>query len=63
MPFTVLRVAPYSLAWGATIVATVTAVNSYDESETSLPGGTARILRVPDAPINLANVPTITTGS
>lgn len=32
-------------------------------SETSLPGGTAKILRVPDVPINFANVPTITTGT
>ena len=63
VPISVLRAQPYSLAWGQTVVATVTAVNSYGESESSLPGGIAKILRVPDVPKNLANVPAITTGT
>lgn len=63
VPFTVLRNQPFSLAWGTVVKATVIAVNSYDESEESLPGGTAKILRVPDVPINFANVPQITTAT
>ena len=51
------------MAWGSVVKATVTAVNSYDASVTSEPGGTAKILRVPDVPINFANVPTVTTGT
>ena len=47
----------------SSLQATVIAVNSYDESEESLPGGTAKILRVPDVPINFANVPQITTAT
>ncbi len=58
-----LRAQPYSLAWGQIVTATVTAVNSYGSSLTSLPGGIAKILRVPDVPKGLANVPTITTGT
>ena len=45
------------------MTATVTAVNSYDDSDPSEPGGVAKILRVPDVPVNFANVPTITTGT
>jgi hypothetical protein len=63
VPISVLRDQPYSLAWGQTVVATVIAVNSYGESANSQPGGIAKILRVPDVPKNLANVPAITTGT
>lgn len=63
MPISVLRNLPFSLAWGAVVTATITAKNSYDESEPSLPGGIGKILRVPDVPINFVNVPTVTTGT
>ena len=63
VPFSVLRAQPFSLSWGSVVKATVTAVNSYGESVTSETGGSGKILRVPDVPINFANVPTITTGT
>ena len=45
------------------MTATVTAVNSYDDSDPSEPGGVAKIFRVPDVPINFENFPNITTGT
>ena len=48
---------PYSIEWGLSIWATVTAVNIYGLSVESEPGNGAIILMIPDPPINLVNVP------
>lgn len=54
---------PLSLEWGASIFAKVLATNSKGSSALSLPGNGGIIYRVPDAPVNLANVPSITTST
>jgi len=56
IPISVLKAAPYSLAEGATIKATVVAVNSVGSSAASAEGGAAVIptTTVADAPTSLA---------
>ena len=54
---------PYHMAWGASIKARVTAQNIIGSSIVSDTGNGAIILTYPDAPINLANVPAVTTSS
>jgi hypothetical protein len=54
---------PYLLEWGSSIYARIIATNVKGDSLESIEGNGAVIIRVPDAPINLANVPSITTGS
>jgi hypothetical protein len=51
------------LEWGSSVYAKITATNVKGTSDESLPGNGGVIGRVPDAPINLANVPAVTTGS
>ena len=63
IPISTLIVAPFNLLWGDDVYATVTAVNVYGSSTVSLAGNGAKILREPDAPVNLANDPSITSGS
>ena len=63
VPFASLRTTPFSLQWGAEVYAKVTAINAYGTSASSEGGNGARIQRVPDVPIGLANVATITTGT
>ena len=63
IPISSLIIAPFNLAWGVDVYATVTAVNVYGSSTVSSEGNGAKILREPDAPVNLANDPAITTGS
>lgn len=55
--------APFNLPWGSSIYAIITATNAYGTSVDSEAGNGAIILTVPDAPINLANVPSITAGA
>lgn len=58
--------APFTLPWGAKIVARVTAINVYGSSVVSAPTASdkqAVILRSPDAPLNLANNLQITFGT
>ena len=62
MPIATLRTAPYNIAWGSGIYATVSATNIYGTSAVSLAGNGAVILTVPTEPINLANVPSLTNG-
>jgi hypothetical protein len=62
VPFTVLRAAPYNLVFGDSVFARVTAINYYGESIESDFGNGAIILLVPDAPINLQDVPAVTTA-
>ena len=54
---------PYALAWGSSVYARVKATNVKGENVESLPGNGAVILRTPDAPVNLQNVVSITSGS
>jgi hypothetical protein len=49
--------------WGASVYAKVMASNIKGNSAISLAGNGANILRIPDAPQNLANVPSLTTGT
>jgi hypothetical protein len=55
IPFTTLRVAPFSLSQGATVDAKIIAINFYGESTPSEIGGGANIVGVPEAPVNLQN--------
>lgn len=63
VPISSLIVSPFSLAWGSSAYAKVTAVNVYGNSVVSSEGNGAIILTVPDAPTNLANNKAISTGT
>lgn len=63
VPFTSLRTTPFSLQWGSSLYAKVTAVNAYGNSVESTEGNGAIILTNPDAPLNFVNVPGITLGT
>jgi len=58
----VLRESPYNIGWGSSIHAIITATNFYGTSVVSDDGNGAIILTVPDPPINLVNVPTLTAS-
>jgi hypothetical protein len=62
IPITLLREEPFSLAWGDSLYAKVTAVNLYGSSSESLVGNGAVLLTIPDAPLNLANEPRVTSA-
>lgn len=53
-PAQLLNDAPYSLPWGSSVFARVLATNIYGSSEYSVEGNNGVIVRIPDAPINLA---------
>lgn len=55
--------APYHHEWGASISANVIAQNVIGDSIVSDDGNGAIILTYPDAPLDLANVPAVTTSS
>lgn len=63
IPITVLRSDPFNIEWGSSIHAKVLATNIVGSTSFSADGNGAIILTVPDAPVNLANVVTITSGS
>ena len=63
VPVSVLTTDPYNHDWGVEIYAIVSATNILGESDYSVPGNGAVMLTVPDAPENLANVPSETNGS
>ena len=56
IPISTLRSAPFSHAWGAQIVARLSATNVYGTSEYSPEGQGAVILTTPDVPLNLEEV-------
>lgn len=60
---TVFTATPFNYAWGSSIYAKVYASNIKGDSVESLAGNGAVILRVPDAPISLVDVPSITLGT
>jgi hypothetical protein len=63
VPESVLRANPFNLAWGASIYVKVTAVNVKGTSPESAEGNGAVILTVPDAPVDLADSPTVTKAT
>ncbi len=63
VPIFVLQAAPYNLAWGASIYATVLAKNLVGSSAESAPGNGALIVTNPDPPISLASNAVITSAS
>lgn len=63
VPVSTLRAAPFSLPWAASVWATVQATNVYGSSEESVAGNGGTIVTIPDAPINLAGNPAITTAT
>ena len=54
---------PFSWPWGSSIYAQLSAINVYGTSTTSAVGNGALILTFPDAPLNIANVPSITSST
>jgi len=62
VPISVLRAPPYNLAWGSTVMVTVSATNIVGTSVESEPGGEAVILTVPNPPTSLANNPAVLTA-
>jgi Fibronectin type III domain len=66
VPISTLKAAPYSLDWGVPVYAIVSAINIVGPSVFSaqtLDADAAIILTNPDAPINLVNVPSITSAT
>lgn len=59
---TALNTSPLNLLWGSSIYAKVIATNLKGNSPVSDSGNGAVILRAPDAPVGLANVPSITNA-
>lgn len=55
--------APFNLAWADHVNAKVIASNWRGDSLESEPGNGAQIFRVPDAPLNLQNDPSITVST
>ena len=62
IPISVIRDAPFYLEWGTSVFAKIVAKNAVDSSHESAEGNGAMIVTVPDAPINLENVDTVTNG-
>lgn len=63
IPVGILRTAPFSHEWGASIWAKVSATNVIGTSAESAEGNGAIMLTVPDAPVNFVNLPDVTNGS
>jgi hypothetical protein len=62
IPVLVLQSSPYSLTWGSSVYAMITATNVKGNS-TSDAGNGAIIVTIPDAPLNLADDSAITSSS
>ena len=63
IPVATLFASPFNLAWGSSVYATVFATNIVNPSSTSNVGNGAIIVTNPDAPLNLVNVPAITSAT
>jgi hypothetical protein len=63
VPISALKTNPFSLPWGTSVYAKVSATSIYGTSAISAAGNGAIILTVPDAPINLQNVVAITNAN
>lgn len=66
VPISTLKASPYGLDWGVGVYAIVSAINIVGPSVFSVPTVTADagiILTNPDAPLNLLNVPSVTSAT
>jgi hypothetical protein len=63
IPLSTLTAAPFNLVLGQIIYVKIIAYNAYGYSTESTIGGGVVIVRVPDAPINLINVVTVTSAN
>jgi hypothetical protein len=63
VPISTLRSVPYSIAWGSSIFAKVSAINIYGTSAESDQGNGAILLRIPDPPVSFTNNVTITSAT
>jgi hypothetical protein len=63
VPISVFIDSPFSLSWGESVYAKVTAINLYGSSLQSLEGNGAVIVTEPDAPLQVINNAAITTAS
>lgn len=63
IPFSALTSSPFSLVLNNPVFAEVVAVNIYGNSVTSPSGSGAVILYVPDAPLSVANNPSVTSAT
>lgn len=63
IPSDVLMTIPYNLQYGDSVFAHISATNIIGTSGVSASGNGAVLLTVPYAPVNLANLPLITSGS
>jgi len=63
IPAATLMAPPFSLVWGGSVFAKVTATNIVNSSEESLPGNGAVLVTYPDAPTSLANDPQTTDAT
>ncbi len=61
IPIQTLQESPYNLMWGMSVFATVSATNIYGTSTDSISDSGAVILTVPSKPINLSNIPELTS--
>lgn len=59
---TIFTQAPFNIEWGSSIYAKVYATNVKGDSVLSLAGNGAEILRVPDVPTDLVDIPSITSA-
>lgn len=63
VPVNILRAAPFNLEWGSSVWAKIAVKNVIGTTAESGPGNGAIMLTSPDAPLDVSNVPEITTGS
>jgi len=63
VPLSVLQASPFSLILNDSILVKVIAINAYGKSDLSSAGNGAKMLLVPDAPVNLLNDAAITSNS
>jgi hypothetical protein len=63
IPVGVLRAEPFSIEWGESIWVKVGANNIIGAGPLSVEGNGAVMLTTPDPPINLSNVPALTSSS
>lgn len=63
VPLSAFYSSPFNLILGDHIFAKIVAINSYGNSLASTPGDGAAVVLLPDAPINLANNPSLTNAN
>ena len=63
VPLSTFTASPFNLVLGEQINVQVVAYNAYGNSAISVVGGTAQIVLVPNAPVNLQNNPSVTLAT